>query len=384
MTEKNSLGEAREQLLLRILTSRQFAHADTLKRILRFLVQRSADPQTASPKEYDIAVSAMGRPANFDPRTDPIVRVSLGSIRERLQAYFGTEGKGEPLRLEIPRGQYGVVFANAVQESASARNGGAPGHGTGALARLWQPYFTGLVANIIVYTEPLFFRDEDGHYFRDWNVNNVSTGLEELQNTFEGFDTSRFSPVFHYLSAGEMRCLLSLTRMFYELGIPIETRNSRNASWQELSRSNLILLGSPRTNQFLRSLQGGHPLIVRDLCVEETPPGETEKREYVCARFMDGQLPRMTEHAVVTRRPGVVEGTCATIIGANHGRAIEAAGHILTLENRVEELLERLEKDRAPVKNFQLLMKVQTVDIDDEVTSVECERHYVLQETPAA
>ena len=86
----------------------------------------------------------------------------------------------------------------------------------------------------------------------------------------------------------------------------------------------------------------------------------------------------MTEHAVVTRRPGVLKGTCATIIAANHGRAIEAAGHILTLEDRVGELLERLQKDGSPADSFQLLMRVQTIDIDDEVASVECERYYVL------
>jgi len=36
-----------------------------------------------------------GTSGQFDPHTDPIVRVSRDSIRERLQAYFWTEGKDE-------------------------------------------------------------------------------------------------------------------------------------------------------------------------------------------------------------------------------------------------------------------------------------------------
>jgi hypothetical protein len=36
----------------------------------------------------------------------------------------------------------------------------------------------------------------------------------------------------------------------------VETRNARVSSWHELRASNLILLGSPRTNPFVQSLQG--------------------------------------------------------------------------------------------------------------------------------
>ena len=47
---------ARSQLMNRILASRQFAHAHTLKRILAYLVERAEAPQGAAPKEYEIAV----------------------------------------------------------------------------------------------------------------------------------------------------------------------------------------------------------------------------------------------------------------------------------------------------------------------------------------
>src|SRR5215470_947601 len=63
------MPDPRQQLLSRVLTSRQFAHADTLKRILRYLCERSADAGGTPPKEYDIAIQAMGRSESFDPRT---------------------------------------------------------------------------------------------------------------------------------------------------------------------------------------------------------------------------------------------------------------------------------------------------------------------------
>jgi len=216
------LTEQEDRLVKRVLSSRQFEHANILKRILTYLVERSADPKAPPPKEYEIAVEAMGRPADFDPRIDPIVRVSVGSIRDRLQAFFATEGKAETVRMEIPRGQYRVVFSD------SASNAVTPDRPGSALMGFWQPYFTGKAANVVVYTEPLFFRDNKSRYFRDWSVNSLETGATEIGRRFPGIDPSQIFPVFHYLSAGEVHCLLSITRMFHELGVPVETRNSRN------------------------------------------------------------------------------------------------------------------------------------------------------------
>jgi hypothetical protein len=369
------LEETHEQLLRRILTSRQFAHADSLKRILRFLADRSADPAALPPKEYDIAVNAMGRPDSFDPRTDPIVRVSLGSVRERLQSYFGTEGRQEKIWMEIPLGQYRLVFSEAPRESRPAKRS------ANALARFWRPYFSGNAANIIVYTEPLFFRDDQGRYFRDWNINSLPGGQDEIPNRFTGVTADEVRPVFHYLSAGEMHCLLSMTRMFHELNIPVETRNSRNATWHELSQSNLILLGSPRTNQFLESLQGDYPLLTGTDCIYYR--SAKKKRVYKGTRYQDGRLPRMTEYAVVTRRPGLVAGRAVTIIAANHGRAIEGAGHLLTLNDKVQELIGQMHvkpNNELPA-GFQMLMQVDTLNVDDEVTAVECIEYFEL---PAA
>jgi hypothetical protein len=374
---EKSLTEAQEQLLRRILASRQFAHADLLKRVLRYLADRSSEAAAPAPKEYEIAVEAMGRPASFDPRTDPIVRVSLGSVRERLLSFFATEGRQETLRMEIPKGQYRVVFSDAPR-------GIPPVERVNALARFRQPYFSGDAANIIVYTEPLFFRDDSGRYFRDWSVNDLATGRDEIRSRFRGFNFKEICPVFHYLSAGEMHCLLSITRMFHELGVPVETRNSRNATWHELSHGNLILLGSPRTNEFLESLQGDYPLIVRHDSIRLRSSGKKSGCTYRGKRFKDGRLMRMTEYAVVTRRPGLVSGRWVTTIAANHGRAIEGAGHVLTLEDRVRELVEQmhLKASAAVPEAFQLLMKVDTIDVDDEVTAVECMEYRELPALP--
>jgi len=374
---KPANSDARQQLLERVLSGRQFAHAHTLKRILRYLCEAAEAPESRAPKEYDIAIHAMGRPPTFDPRTDPVVRVSVASIRDLLLAYFATEGSREALRLSIPKGQYRAVFTEASSQQQSGERERSPG----SLRKFWAPYLSAQAPSVIVYTEPLFFRDDAGLYLRDIYTNDPLTSPEDLKKRLPVADPGLLKPSFHYLSAGEVHCMLSLSWMFHEMGIPVETRNSRTASWNELGGANLILLGSPRTSSFLDALQGDNCFVVGSDRIENRRPAAKEKPDYAGQRYLDGKLPRMTEYAVVTRRPGLKPGRSITTVAANHGRAIGGAGHVLTLEDRVQELLERMGLARQDhlAEHFQLLMRVETINIDDEVVHVDCLAHRILR-----
>jgi hypothetical protein len=290
-------------------------------------------------------------------------------------AYFAGEGSQEQLQLSIPKGQYAVVFTPA---GAGRRDAGEPVQGR-SLVRLWKPYLTGQAGNIIVYTEPLFFRDDEGRYFRDWYVNDLVNGPAQLRTRLPLDEAAPLHPSYHYLSTGEVHCMLSLSRMFHERGAPLDTRNSRISSWNELRDANLILLGSPRTNTFLSTLQGEECFVVHADRIENRAPAENEQACYHGRRYLDGKLMRMSEYALITRRPGVSPDCAVTMIAANHGRAIEGAGHFLTIEERVQSVIELmgLQPSHEMPPHFQLLMQVETIDVDDEVARVQCVAHRV-------
>ncbi len=366
--------ENRQELLKRIFASRQFAHADSLKRILQYLCERTGD--SGPVKEYDIAVNAINRQRTFDPKTDPIVRVSIAGIRERLRSYFETEGREEALRLAIPKGQYKAVFSDA-----PACGGAAEEAPSSALRRFWEPHLSGRTGNILVYTELLFFRDERGTFIRNIYVNDVSGGRQEIASRLPGIDMRGFRPSYHFQSAGEVHCLLSLAKLFQEMGAALDIRNSRFCCWNELRQSNLVLIGSGRTNKFVDALQGGGCFVILPERIENRDPRPGEEAVYAGARFMEGKLERVTEYAVVTRQPALTPEGAVTTITANHGRAIEAAGHYLTLEDKVRNLLRRLAPEgRAPVpRHFQVLLRVDMIDFDEEIVNVEYLTHRVLE-----
>jgi tetratricopeptide (TPR) repeat protein len=104
----------------RILASDAFRGAPQLAAFLGFIVERSLAGRAAELKGYTIAVEAFGRPPDFDPQTDPIVRVEAGRLRKALVQYYVGEGAAEPLRIAIPVGGYVPSFVFDAEAPASA------------------------------------------------------------------------------------------------------------------------------------------------------------------------------------------------------------------------------------------------------------------------
>lgn len=371
------MQEAERRLLERIMDSPHFAQASSLKRTLAYLCERPDDNGSNLPKEYEIAVEALGRPGSFDPKTDPIVRVNVAAIRQRLQAYFESEGREETLRLEIPKGIYRAVFStisNGVTSPEVAETTMA------ARRRFWQPYLSGKVKNMLVYTDVLFFRDDSGNYLRNIYVNGLPGGVEEIRKRAPAEAFHDLKPSYHFMSAGEVQSMLALIWLFAHLKAPLEVRNSRFTSWNELRSSNLILLGSSRTNAFLDALQAGNNFVIAPDEIRNLEPRDGEEPSYSGQRHMEGILEKAAEPAVVTRRPGLAPGTVVTMISANHGRGVEGAAQFLTLEGDVAAALEGSGLGNAGklAAHFQWLLRVHMVDFDEEVISVERVSHRII------
>lgn len=91
----------------RILQSMTFRTAVTLQQLLQFITVRALTGDGPEPiKEYTIGVEAFGRPHGFDPKTDTIVRVQIHRLKLKLREYYESEGRGDPVLVEIPKGNY--------------------------------------------------------------------------------------------------------------------------------------------------------------------------------------------------------------------------------------------------------------------------------------
>lgn len=94
----------------RVLASDIFRSAPQLTAFLSYVVEQALAGRAGELKGYTIAVEAFGRSAEFDPQSDPIVRVEAGRLRKALNLYFAAEGVRDPIRIAIPVGAYVPSF----------------------------------------------------------------------------------------------------------------------------------------------------------------------------------------------------------------------------------------------------------------------------------
>lgn len=100
----------------RIAGSPLLQQADSLVRLLRYLARHAVENPGTPLREAQIAREVFARGDGFDPRNDSTVRVQCSRLRGRLAEYYRTQGAGDEVVLELPRGQYHLVLRRAGEE----------------------------------------------------------------------------------------------------------------------------------------------------------------------------------------------------------------------------------------------------------------------------
>lgn len=92
--------------LERVLSSRSFARAGQLRRLLRYVVEATLDGRASTLKETTIGVDVFDLSTDFDPKSDPVVRMAMRRLRDRLQKYYVCEGTAERILISLEPGSY--------------------------------------------------------------------------------------------------------------------------------------------------------------------------------------------------------------------------------------------------------------------------------------
>lgn len=82
-----------------VLASEAFERSKSLCKLLSYICNEYFEGRAKEIKEYNIAVEALGRPADFDPKNDAIVRVEMHRLRKRLTEYYAGPGAHDQVRI---------------------------------------------------------------------------------------------------------------------------------------------------------------------------------------------------------------------------------------------------------------------------------------------
>jgi len=105
-----SLNDPRRALVNRITASESFAKSPRLRELLVYLAQCALREPHSPLTEQQVGVAVFNRPSGYDTSSDTVVRVQASEVRKRLKYYFLSEGRNEPLVMELPRGSYLPIF----------------------------------------------------------------------------------------------------------------------------------------------------------------------------------------------------------------------------------------------------------------------------------
>lgn len=117
---RSTSARERHALLQRVLWSHQIKNSERIRDFLVYVCERALQEPEAEIHEQEIGCRVFERKPDYDTAADNLVRVTASQARKKLEQYFASDGRLEPVVLEIPKGKYTPVFRERDAPSQSA------------------------------------------------------------------------------------------------------------------------------------------------------------------------------------------------------------------------------------------------------------------------
>ena len=98
----------------RILKSDALHGSEVLRRLLKFLADKSIAGEADDLKEYSIATDGLGKHLTYDPCHNSAVRLQVLRLRQKLAEYYLEEGLEDPILVDLPKGRFRLRFEHRV------------------------------------------------------------------------------------------------------------------------------------------------------------------------------------------------------------------------------------------------------------------------------
>ena len=112
--------------LERVAASVVFQHSPQLQRFLRFVVEKHLAGNGDKLKEYVIGTEVFGRPSDYEPQLDSLVRVEAHRLRAALEQYYRGEGISDPILIELNKGSYAPSIHHRILEATPPQTADLP------------------------------------------------------------------------------------------------------------------------------------------------------------------------------------------------------------------------------------------------------------------
>jgi hypothetical protein len=381
----------------RVAASSVLHGSESLCKLLRYLAHHAIEHPGTPVKEYQIATEEFGRPPDFDPAVDSMVRVQAGRLRSKLAEYYAGEGAEDHVRIELPKGTYTLAFHKKDAASKSDRHSHAAHEqfhpvaeqvprgwllsvvvlslllvgsllalfltrkttptafagdakpAPAAFQTFWRPFLTGPEEPWAVFSNAAF-------------VGRPETGMRYYNSTQD----QKNSIWDHYTGVGEVIAIHNLDQVFSLLHRNLRVKRGSLFSLDDAKNTDLIFVGSPSENLNLLEIPGTREFVFQrvaygprkgDLAVFNVHPQPGEQKFYLAS---PSNALLTEDYALLAFIPGLNPSRSVMIIAGTTTFGTQGAVEYACREKSVQELLLRLSvSDTGDLKPFEALLHVK-------------------------
>lgn len=413
--------EQQELLVDRILSSNVFRKSHRLASFLRFICAEQQQGRGHTIHEQRIGTVVFGRPESYHIGEDSIVRSQARFLRLRLQEYFASEGKDEPIVLTVPKGSYVPEFnfrepppqpapAAVTPSTAMPANELVPlegARGQGFSRAVLTALAIVLLCAIAIIGWRLIARDRAAATakpeLRFWAsifdparltiiapADSSLVLIDEMTGTeiqLQDYMTKRyrsFTPPpgmehlwsvlveSQYTNVADLRIVSQLEHLPQVDPKKTQIRFARDLSVSEIKQNNVVLIGSARANPWVDLFDGygrfrvGYDAKARENVVENRDPGPGERPQYVEM----GDANEHLAYGVIAYLPSLDGQSSSLLVGGTSKAGTEAAAEFL-LGPEFPKFLGTLAGAGA-VPHFELLLSARNLNGNSYQSTVVC------------
>ncbi len=388
----------------RLLVSHALHGSESLCKLLRYLAHYALEHPGTSPKEYQIATEVFGRPGDFDPHQDSMVRVQVARLRSKLAEYYASEGAHDAAIVDVPKGSYALNFLERMSPPAPNGHEPATKDPTPVPAVQVVPparWIAALVVLSMILTAALAIaidrlllrRVAQAHSAEDISVAPASVRI--FWNGFLGaneppwvvFSNASFvgrpdtgmryynskrddkAPIFdHYTGVGEVLAVHALDTVFRQLQRELRVKRGSLFTLDDAKSNYLIFLGSPSENLTLLEIPTTRDFSFQTIhcCSREgnieivnNHPAAGEDKEYVAT---PSDKPLTEDYAVIALVRGLKSSHSVLILAGTTTIGTQAAAEFVCDQNSLNELLRQLGvSSAADLKPFEAVIRTKVV-----------------------
>jgi hypothetical protein len=186
-------------------------------------------------------------------------------------------------------------------------------------------------------------------------------------------EKSKRPVIEHYTGIGEVMGAFQLGELFARLRHPLRVKRSLLLNWEDLKTENIVVLGSPAENFFLRDLPQHQEFLFKPMPDEQgnksfgivnTRPQPGEQNRYFARQDGPSRSQISEDFAVVSLLQGLNGEKRMLILAGITTLGTQAAAEYVTKPDYIRDLIQRLNTapaGAAPIlpENYQVLLKVK-------------------------